>query len=241
MGTGLHAERRALLLKEAGKIGKRELRELVEELIRNPVITFTQVEAKIAFEESPAAPKAHHSYPGGLIDHTLGVVRIARGIAESLGDLYGIEANKDLVIATALLHDLFKYYQYEKDPVTGGFRAREDWYLAHDFALTAELTKRKAPEELIRACAEVHGAFGRSLEGKIVHIADSADTKIARELQDIVYSVCVDIERETDGKVLAIKTYHAVVRRVPLFDLAGIALRSGRDALREYIKRELNI
>ncbi len=235
------AERRAMLLQEAKRIKDKELRALVENLLRDPVITFTQVTAKIPFEESPAAPKAHHSYPGGLIDHTIGVTRIARGIAESIGDLYGIEMNTDIITAAALLHDIFKYYQYERDPITGGFRAREDWYLAHDFALTAELTKRHAPEELIRACAEVHGVYGNSLEGKIVHIADSADAKIARELQDLVYSACIDIERDTDGKVLAIKTYYAIVQRVPLFALARIALKSGRDALREYIKRELKI
>ena len=61
------------------------------------------------------------------------------------------------MIAASLLHDLFKYYQYEYDEVVGGFRQREDWYLQHDFALVAELSHRKSPEYLIRVCAEAHG------------------------------------------------------------------------------------
>ncbi len=234
------AEREALI-REARRIKDSGLRNLVVDLLREPRITFANVEPRISFEESPAAPKAHHSYPGGLIDHTLGVTRIARGIAESVGDLYGMDVDMDIVIAAALLHDIFKYYQYERDPVTGGFRAREDWYLAHDFALTAELTKRGAPDKLIRACVEVHGIYGNVLEGKIVAVADSADVKIAREMQDIVYAACVDVERETNGRILAIKAYHSVVQQCSLFSLARIAMEEGRDALRERIKEILGV
>ncbi|NPA76723.1 MAG: HD domain-containing protein [Candidatus Diapherotrites archaeon] len=218
------------------------VKSTVLDVLQNPRITFADVEPKISLEESPAAPRAHHSYPGGLIDHTIGVTILAKHFTNAFSELYGYDVKRDYVIGAALLHDLFKYYQYEYDEVTGGFRQREDWYLQHDFALIAELSHRHAPEYLIRVCAEAHGFNVLATpEGQIVHLADSTDAKFAAKIQDIVYRACIDLERETDGNILAVKAYHAIVRRHPLYELARIAQREGSKALREFIKREVGV
>ncbi len=216
------------------------VRNAVIDVLENPRITFADVQPKISPEESPAAPKAHHSYPGGLIDHTIGVTILAKHFANAFSELYGYNVKRDYVIGAALLHDLFKYYQYEYDEVTGGFRQREDWYLQHDFALIAELSHRKAPEYLIRVCAEAHGFNVLATpEGQIVHLADSTDARFAAKMQDIVYRACIDLERETDGKILAVKAYYAIVRKHSLYELARIAQERGSKELRAFIKREL--
>ncbi len=235
------SDRRELLLREAEGIEDEELREFILEFLEDPVITFTDVEAKITLEESPAAPKAHHSYPGGLIDHTVSVARISRSLADVFSSTYGLDVSKDYLTAAALLHDIFKYYQYEYDEITGGFKQREDWYLAHDFSIIAELSFRGASDYLIRIISEAHGKIlSRTPEGRVLHLADSADAKMASELQDAVFRACVDIERETNGKVLAIKLFNALMRNYTIFDLVPY-IRGGSDVLRRFIKEEMGV
>ncbi len=229
------------LVSKAETIESPEIRRITLDLLRNPVVTFTKVEPKISFYESPAAPKKHHAYPGGLLDHTLGVVEIAEKLIEVYRETYGAEVNRDIVIAAALLHDLFKYYQYERDPLTGGYRPRSDWYFSHDFLMVAELSVRGAPDPLIRAVAETHGTTPFTMiESQIVHQADTTDSDMVSKLQDIVWRACLDIELELEN-VKAIKIFHEAMRRAPIFEYAKIYYTQGRDALREYIKKLLGL
>ena len=229
------------LLAKAETLRDPEIRRITLDLLRNPVVTFTKVEPKISFYESPAAPKKHHAYPGGLLDHTLGVVEIAEKLIEVYRETYGAEVNRDIVIAAALLHDLFKYYQYEHDPLTGGYRPRSDWYFSHDFLMVAELSVRGAPDPLIRAVAETHGTTPFTMiESQIVHQADTTDSDMVSKLQDIVWRACLDIELELEN-VKAIKIFHEAMRRAPIFEYAKIYYTQGRDALREYIKKLLGL
>jgi 3'-5' exoribonuclease len=55
------------------------------------------------FKKAPAAKSFHHSYIGGLLEHTLSVCRISRTVAEHYPDLDG-----DLLLAGAFLHDVGK-------------------------------------------------------------------------------------------------------------------------------------
>jgi len=226
----------------ARSISDERVRSIVLDLLENPVITFTRVEPKISILESPAAPVKHHAYPGGLIDHTISVVELALSIARTFERVYNISSNLDLVVGAAILHDLFKYYQYEPDPVTGGVRPRSDWYLSHEFSMIAELTKRGAPDDLIRVIAETHGTVGFSkIEGQIVHLADSIDSQFASQIQDIVWRVCVEIEIQSDGKYNAKKTFNRLMKTRSLFDLAKIYYREGRESLKKSIVETLGL
>jgi 3'-5' exoribonuclease len=55
----------------------------------------------------PAAMLVHHAYRGGLLEHVLQVARVA----DALAAIYG--ANRDLVFAGALLHDVGKLQEFE--------------------------------------------------------------------------------------------------------------------------------
>nr|WP_244403849.1 HD domain-containing protein [Pyrolobus fumarii] len=223
------------------EINDEKIRSITVELLREPKITFVRVEPRISFYESPAAPKNHHSYPGGLLDHTLGVTEIAMQLIKVYRDVYGATVNKDIVVAAALLHDLFKYYQYEKDPLTGGYRPRSDWYLSHEFAMVSELYKRGAPDPLVRAIAEAHGTTPFTMvESQIVHQADSTDSQFVSKLQDVVWRACLDLELEVEG-VRAIKIFHEAMKRAPIFEYAKVYYSQGRDGLREYIKKLLGL
>ena len=53
----------------------------------------------------PAARQVHHSYRSGLLEHILKIMEVA----DSMASAYG--ANRDLVVAGALLHDIGKLYE----------------------------------------------------------------------------------------------------------------------------------
>lgn len=222
----------------AKKISDDNIRHHVISLIDKPEITFIPVKPKIDFSISPAAPKAHHAYPGGLIDHTVAVSRIALGLVKVFQETYGAQVNSDLVLACAILHDIFKFYQYEEDPVTGGFRARSDWFIPHHFAIVAELGKRGAPDVLIRCLSEVHGSTPTSMiESQIVNIADSVDSKFISRVQDVIWRACKELETETNGRIVAEKAFPQTLRKTSILELAKIYHREGKDALRESIRK----
>jgi 3'-5' exoribonuclease len=55
------------------------------------------------FKKAPAAKSFHHSYIGGLLEHTLSVCRMAQNVAGQYPDL-----DRDLLLAGAFLHDIGK-------------------------------------------------------------------------------------------------------------------------------------
>ncbi len=224
----------------AREIGDDKIRLVVLDLLKNPRITFARVEPKITLLESPAAPRKHHAYPGGLLEHTLSVTRISIGMAEALSRTYGLPIDKDVVIAAAILHDLFKYYQYEWDPTIEAYRPRTDWYLSHDFAMVAELSLRHIPDKLIRAVAEVHGnAPFTMIESLIVHHADSMDADLVARIQDILWEVSRDIETETSYPV--IKVFYKALRSLNLNKILETYRSKGRSGLREEVKSILDM
>lgn len=77
-----------------------DLRGLLERLFSNPAL----VER---FKRAPAAKKLHHAWLGGLLDHTLSLVRLCILMAQHYPQL-----NADLLVAGAVLHDIGKVEEY---------------------------------------------------------------------------------------------------------------------------------
>ena len=72
------------------------LRTLIERL-------FGDREFVSRFKNAPAAKNFHHSYLGGLLEHTLAVCQMARQVAD-----YYPQLNRDLLLTAAFLHDIGK-------------------------------------------------------------------------------------------------------------------------------------
>ncbi|MCC6041019.1 MAG: HD domain-containing protein [Desulfurococcaceae archaeon] len=179
----------------AEKIEDSTIKRLVLEILEKPELTYTATRPLISLEESPAAPRKHHYFTGGLLLHTLSVARTAAAIAQIIEEVYGVKVDKDVVLAATILHDIYKYYQYTRDDVYGGYKARDDWYLPHHYALVGELVMRKAPEKLIRVISEIHGeAPFTTIEGLIAHLADSLDAKLGEILQNTMLSKVKELE-----------------------------------------------
>ncbi|HHO76192.1 MAG TPA: HD domain-containing protein [Deltaproteobacteria bacterium] len=75
---------------------------------------FSRPGIKDAFIKAPAAKGIHHNYIGGLLEHTLAMLK-------SIDALYPVYAhlgiNRDLLITGAILHDIGKIYEYSYNRV----------------------------------------------------------------------------------------------------------------------------
>jgi len=63
------------------------------------------------FKSISAAKSIHHGFVGGLLEHSLGVTRLAGIFADTYEML-----NKDLLVATAMLHDIGKIKEFSPFP-----------------------------------------------------------------------------------------------------------------------------
>lgn len=97
----------AELIEGANGIGDRSLRELVLRLLHD------NEEAVRVF---PAASRNHHSYKGGLLEHTVSVLRTGLYFAEKYSEYYpdlDPPLNRDLIIAGCILHDIGKIHELD--------------------------------------------------------------------------------------------------------------------------------
>jgi len=60
---------------------------------------------------------SHHSYPGGLATHVAVNVKVALSIYEAYKDVYGTSMNRDVILASELMHDMNKpwVFQWQED------------------------------------------------------------------------------------------------------------------------------
>jgi 3'-5' exoribonuclease len=88
-----------------------------------------------AFKGSPAAMKHHHSYVGGLLEHTLNVAKLCDMISKHYPNL-----NRDLLITGAILHDVGKIPAYSA--LTSIDMTDKGKFLGH-ISLTAAMVEEK--------------------------------------------------------------------------------------------------
>jgi len=89
-----------------------EMRSLIESIASNDLreicATFLRDRAFMRlFVEAPASRSIHHAYIGGLMEHTLNVMRSANGFAKQYPN-----ADRDLMLSGAFLHDIGKVDEY---------------------------------------------------------------------------------------------------------------------------------
>ena len=141
------------------------------------------------YEQCPASPAGHHAVLGGLLRHTFEVASIGRAIAGVAG------ADRDLVLAGALLHDIGKLEAYSW---TGPFELTRAGTLLGHVTLGARMLDRRVHESadvpcnpleldlLLHLVLSHHGKleFGApvqpmTLEAEILHYADDASARSA--------------------------------------------------------------
>lgn len=183
-----------------------ELKETLLQ-IKNPYLVklindiFARPNFAKLFCEAPAAKSVHQAYIGGLLEHTLNVVKIC----VSLACLYP-QIDKDLLITAAALHDVGKIDEYTW---TGSVKISDEGHLIGHIVSGAMLIRETASEiegfdpmlsmVLQHMILSHHGLkeYGspkqpKSMEAEMLHAADDLDAKMA------IFSEAID-ESETDG------------------------------------------
>ena len=108
----------------------------LKKLLKN---VFTE-DIKSAFLESSAAMGYHHAYKGGLAEHTVEMLFLAKPIYERYP-----KVNKDLLETGILLHDIGKITEYETNLTT--IMTTKGKLIGHIF-IGAEIVKDKAPKDM---------------------------------------------------------------------------------------------
>ena len=127
----------------------------------------------------PATADGHHSYAGGLLEHTVGVATICREISQLHPRL-----RADLLLAAALLHDVGRTVELTRGPV---FRPTDEGRLLGHVHLGLRLIEERAAPleagvrtELLHAVGSHHDArAARTAEASVLYHANQLDAVAA--------------------------------------------------------------
>lgn len=155
--------------------------------LREVALAFLNSSWYPAFCRAPAAQSYHHNYIGGLLEHTLGVARVALGIAGVYGGI-----DRDLLLLGALLHDIGKIKEMAFTP---GIEYTDEGKLLGHIILGIDMAnelmggiasvKPQVKNQILHLIASHHGEYEwqspkrpKFLEAKILHLADLADAEV---------------------------------------------------------------
>ena len=134
-----------------------------------------------------AAKTLHHSYMGGLLEHTLSVTQICDFMSGRYKNV-----NRDILIASAMIHDIGKIFELSQFPVN---EYTDDGQLLGHIIIGSELIGNTAAkiqgfpkqlESLLKHCILAHHGeyeYGspelpKTIEAFILHCADNMDAKV---------------------------------------------------------------
>ncbi len=169
---------------------------IVSTPVRQAVDLFFADDAfRVLFERAPGSVNGHHAQLGGLLLHVYEVTSIARHVARTVR-----QANADLVVAGAMLHDIGKVEAYSVSPE--GFSHTSTGMLLGHVTLGALMFDRRLVasglplraaqrDEMLHFILSHHGAleFGSpvqpmTVEAEIVHWADESSAKATDMLDE---------------------------------------------------------
>jgi 3'-5' exoribonuclease len=153
--------------------------EIAHPGLRATVGRFVADEPLRALLRALPAAEMHHSYAGGLLEHTVGVATLCREAAQLHPRL-----RSDLVLAAALLHDVGRTRELERGPT---FRVTDEGRLLGHVHLGLRLVEERAEAldagvraELLHAIAVHHDARGaRTAEASVLYHANQLDAAAA--------------------------------------------------------------
>ncbi|MFH1418646.1 MAG: HD domain-containing protein [Planctomycetota bacterium] len=173
--------------------------------IKNPdvlalVTAFVKDESIVSgFKRAPAAVQLHHAHIGGLLEHTLAVLRLATrifGEADDASSLYP-DVSRDLVLAGVFLHDIGKsveltyetHFTYTNLGQLVGHITQAAVWIDQKIADVEHETGRRFPADLQSVLTHIvlshHGTheFGSPRlpacpEAIVVHYLDNIDAKV---------------------------------------------------------------
>jgi len=206
----------------------KQLNTLIEE-VNDPDVRqllfriFSDAEVENLFRSAPAARSMHHAFRSGLLEHTVSVTTVARGLARH----YGL--NQDLVVAGCLLHDFGKIWELE---IGTSIEYTDDGRLIGHIPMETLFIDKKIGElkkfpaetrrQLLHILLAHHGEyeFGsprrpKTPEALLVHMIDNLDSKMAGMLEAIAAQGSDDEAWTPYSRILERHIYR---RRMPAND-----------------------
>jgi 3'-5' exoribonuclease len=147
---------------------------LVSDINNEPLRALVQRALSAApLRSYPATPDGHHSYAGGLLEHTVGVATLCRETSQLHPRL-----RPDLLLAAALVHDIGRTQELGPPPL---FTPTEDGkLLGHVHLALRALEGLGAPAELLHAVACHHDVrAARTAEAAVLYHANQLDAVAA--------------------------------------------------------------
>ena len=133
----------------------------------------TRVLEAAPLRQYPATVDGHHSYAGGLLEHTVGVATICRELTQLHPRL-----RSDLLLAAALVHDVGRTRELQPPPL---FQPTEEGkLLGHVHLGLRMLEEAKAPTDVLHAVACHHDVrLARTAEAAVLFHANQLDAVAA--------------------------------------------------------------
>jgi len=153
--------------------------EISHDGLRIAVLNVLDGETIAALRVLPATLEGHHSYAGGLLEHTVGVATLCRETAQLHPRL-----RADLLLAAALVHDVGRTLELGRGPV---FRPTDEGRLLGHVHLGLRLIEERAAmldpgvrAELLHAVACHHDVrAARTAEAAVLYHANQLDAVAA--------------------------------------------------------------
>jgi 3'-5' exoribonuclease len=141
--------------------------------------TVRAVLARHELADFPATPDEHHSYAGGLLEHTVGVATLCRSAAELHPRL-----RSELLVAAALVHDVGRTLELSPGPA---FTATEEGRLLGHVHLglraieAASVGLNASQQAALLHCVAAHHdlRLARSAEASVLYHANQLDALAA--------------------------------------------------------------
>ncbi len=179
------------------------------------------------FQRAPAAKGFHHIYLGGLLEHTLSVVRLLEKVSDHYPDL-----NKDMLITGGILHDIGKIYEFSYNNIID---YSDEGRLIGHIVMGVEMINKKIaaiddfPPQLALELRHIilshHGEFEfgspkrpKTLEALVVHYIDDLDAKFNAFKTFITDSTNPDSDWTTYNRFLERFLYKKNTGEPKLFD-----------------------
>lgn len=171
------------LIKLSNKIKDEKLRKMVVDFLRNPKLSnkdFSKYpKMKIENAASMFTVGGVSTVERDVLNHTISLVELCERTADVFEKVYGLPLNRDNLIASAILHDIMKIFEWKRGPQgvehTGVM-------LDHTMLAVAELYHRGFPEDVIHIVASHFGESGptppRNFEALVFHHLDNMTSMV---------------------------------------------------------------
>ena len=164
------------------------LAEIAHEPLRSAVTALLgDGEGRRRLRTLPATVEGHHSYSGGLLEHTVGVATIARDLCQVHPRL-----RSDLLLAAALVHDLGRTLELGPAPV---FAPTPEGRLLGHVQLGLRLIEQHAGPLAPELRAELLHAVASHHDVRAAHTAEAAALYHANQLDTVAQLRPVDSDR----------------------------------------------